>query len=175
MRRLATVALASLLAACAEFGFVLPQPAPDFELAGRFAVTYKGEANSGNMAWRYGAAAEELLITTPMGQGVARITREGRQVTLTTPEPREFRAEDAEALTEKVLGFRLPLAGLADWVRAQPAPGPAQQRRDGEGRLAELEQAGWTIQYLDYAGGRPVRMRLTYPGIDLRLAITAWK
>lgn len=176
MPRLLGFAAALVMAGCAETAFLVAPQAVEFELSGRFAVSYRGEANTGNLAWRHGADAEELLITSPLGQGVARIAREGREVVLTTPEPREYRATDAEALTEQVLGFRLPLAGLADWVRARPAPGASQSRRDAEGRLAELEQAGWKIQYLEYdAGRRPSRLRMTYPGVDLRLAITEWK
>jgi outer membrane lipoprotein LolB len=176
MRRLLGTAAALFLAGCAEPAFVVAPQAVEFELSGRFAVSYRGEASTGNLAWRHGADAEELLITSPLGQGVARISRTGREVVLTTPEPREYRATDAESLTEQVLGFRLPLAGLADWVRARPAPGASQSRRDSEGRLAELEQGGWKIQYLEYdEGRRPSRLRMTYPGVDLRLAITQWK
>lgn len=176
MPRLLGFAAALFLAACAEPAFVVAPQAVEFELSGRFAVSYRGEANTGNLAWRHGADAEELLITSPLGQGVARISRTGRDVVLTTPEPREYRATDAESLTEQVLGFRLPLAGLADWVRARPAPGASQSRRDAEGRLAELEQGGWKIQYLEYdEGRRPSRLRMTFPGVDLRLAITEWK
>ena len=86
-----------------------------------------------------------------------------------------FFPSDAESLTAQVLGFRLPLAGLADWVRgAASASSPAKEEKDAEGRLTKLEQAGWQIEYQDYAGGRPSRMRLTYPGIELRLAISKW-
>jgi len=78
-------------------------------------------------------------------------------VTLTTSEGRDASAADAEELTERLLGFRIPLAGLADWVRGRPAPAPAPTlvRRDAAGRLAELEQSGWRIEYLEYAGTRP--------------------
>jgi len=176
MPRLVGFAAALFLAGCAEPGFVVAPQAVEFELSGRFAVSYRGEANTGNLAWRHGADAEELLITSPLGQGVARISRTGGEVVLTTPEPREYRATDAESLTEQVLGFRLPLAGLADWVRARPATGASQSRRDAQGRLAELEQGGWKIQYLEYDElKRPSRLRMTYPGVDLRLAITEWK
>lgn len=175
MPRLLALAAAAFLAGCAEVAFQVEPRSVEFELSGRFAVSYRGEANTGNLAWRYGADAEELLITSPLGQGVARIARDGREVVLTTPEPREYRAADAESLTEQVLGFRLPLTGLADWVQARPAPGPSQVRHDPEGRLTELAQSGWTIQYLEYEGGRPSRLRLRYPGVDLRLAITQWK
>lgn len=175
-RALALVATL-LVAACAEMRFLAPGGDAEFELTGRIAVRWRDESSTGNIAWRHGARNDEVLITTPLGQGVARIVRAGDAVTLTDAEAREYRAADAETLTEQVLGFRLPLAGLADWVRARAGPGPSQVRTDSSGRMAELEQSGWKIEYLEWgADGRlPARMKLTYPGLELRLAIAEWK
>ena len=102
--------------------------------------------------------------------------KRGEEVVLTTAEPREYRAPDVESLTEQALGFRLPLRGLADWVRARPAPeAPAKVDKGGDGRISAIEQSGWRIEYQAYEGERPSRLRLLYPGIDLRLAISEWK
>jgi outer membrane lipoprotein LolB len=180
---------AFLLAACAQL-----QTAPPgkivFELNARLAARYGAESFSGNLAWRHAERSDEMLITTPMGQGVARIVREGDAVTLTTAEPKEYHAADAESITEQVLGFRLPLAGLADWVQARPSgeaslnsgkaspnSGDAAFKEDKgpDGRLLKLEQSGWRIEYQEYDGERPKRLRLLYPGIELRLAISSWK
>lgn len=148
-----------------------------FQLSGRIAVRYDDQGSSGNVSWRHRAAGDEMLITSPLGQGVARIERADGMVTVTAADQRVYRAHDAESLTEQVLGFRVPLAGLSDWVRARPAPGPARQTRDERGRLSELEQDGWHIYYLAYADGDglPARMRLVYPGLELRLAIDDWQ
>ena len=177
MPRVLAFAAALLVAACAEMQFQRPDAEAEFELSGRIAVRFKDESSTGNFAWRHGARNDEVMITSPLGQGVARIVREGNAVTLTDAEGREHRAADAEALTEQALGFRLPLAGLADWVRARPGPGPSQVRKDGEGRIAELEQSGWKIEYQEWGadGKLPARMKLTYPGLELRLAIAQWK
>ncbi|MDA8109802.1 MAG: lipoprotein insertase outer membrane protein LolB [Betaproteobacteria bacterium] len=170
---------ATLLAGCAALGSrVVPAGQAEFELSGRIAVRYDHEASSGNLAWRHAARADEMLITSPLGQGIARIVRSGDAVTLTTSDDRRYRASDAEALTEKVLGFRVPLRGLADWVRGRPEPGNAAQTRyDADGRLVELEQSGWRIEYLAYAadGKLPSRLKLTYPGLELLLAINEWR
>jgi len=157
--------------------FRRPEATFEFELSGRIAVRFRDESSSGNFAWRHGAADDEVLITTPMGQGVARIVRAGEAVTLTDAEGREHRASDAESLTEQVLGFRLPLAGLAQWIRARPGPGPAEERKDATGRMVELLQSGWKIEYLDWQedGRLPARVRLQYPGLELRIAISQWK
>jgi len=174
--RLLALAPAALVAACADFAFLLPGETLDFELNGRIAVRYRDDASSGNIAWRHRRDGDELLLTTPLGQGVARIVRADGGVTLTTADSKEHRAADAEALTESVLGFRLPLVGLADWVRGRAGAGQADVTRDAQGRLARLVQAGWTVDYLEYGEDRlPTRIKLAYPGIEIRLAIGEWK
>ena len=175
MRLILLSVMLLLAGGCAQ----LQTKAPDdveFSLSGRLAARYGKDAFSGNIAWRHAKSADEMLITTTLGAGVARIVRDGDSVVLTTAEPREYRASDAEALTEEVLGFRLPLAGLADWVRGRPSnESEAKIERDGEGRLRSLEERGWKIDYQEYEGKLPSRMRLIYPDIELRLAISKWE
>jgi len=173
---LAATALAA--AACAGPRFLLPATEAEFEASGRFAVKYGEQAASGNFAWRHAPASDEMLLTTPFGQGIARIVRADGVYTLTTPEARAYRAADAESLTEQALGFRLPLAGLADWARGRPAPAPAPSdlRRDDKGLLASFTQSGWAVEYSEYDdAARPLRLRLVRPGLELRLAISEWR
>jgi len=153
--------LAAFVAACAQVEIKPPEGPLEFSLAGRIAARYGKESFTGNIAWRHARDGDELLIGTPTGQGVAQIVRQGEAVLLKTAEPREYRDTDAEALTERVLGFRLPIDGLADWVQGKPSP--------------QLESRGWKVEYQERdAQGRPTRMRLTYQGIELRLAISQW-
>jgi len=167
--------VAFLLAACAQLETQIPADQV-FELNGRLAARQGQEAFAGNISWRHAGSVDELLVTSPLGQGVARIVRKGDSVVLTTAEPREYRAPDVESLTEQALGFRLPLVGLADWVRGRPsAHAPANVARGPEGRVTSIEQSGWRIEYHEFAAERPSRMRLSYPGVELRLAVTEWK
>jgi outer membrane lipoprotein LolB len=152
---------AALVAACAQVEVKPPAGALEFSLAGRIAARYGDESFTGNLRWRHAGEGDELLISTPTGQGVAQIVREGNAVLLKTAEPREYRDNDAEALTTRVLGFPVPIDGLAEWVQGKPAP--------------QLEGRGWKVEYQERdAQGRPTRMRLTYQGIELRLAISQW-
>lgn len=174
LRVLAVVA-ALLCAACAELPRA-PAGVVEFELSGRFAARYRDEAASGLLSWRHQAGRDDLLLSTPFGQGLARITRDGEAVTLVAGDDKRYTAADAETLTEQVLGFRLPLRGLADWVRARPATdAPAAAEYAQDGRLLSLEQHGWRIEYSNYEGARPTRLKLSYPGLELRLAISEWK
>jgi outer membrane lipoprotein LolB len=163
------------LAACAE----LPRASGEnyeFELTARFAASYRNEAASGNLQWRHRAARDEVMLSSPFGQGLARISRDGESVVLVAGDDKRYSAADAETLTEQVLGFRLPLRGLTDWVRARPATdAPAQAEYAQDGRLLALEQHGWRIEYMAYEGIQPKRLKLIYPGLELRLAITEWK
>ena len=159
MRRLL---IAFLLGACAQIEVKPPAGPLEFDLTGRIAARYREDAFSGLLTWRHAADGDEMLISTPMGQGVARIVRQGEAVAITTSEGREYSDRDGEALTERVLGFRLPLAGLADWVRGRPAPA--------------LEERGWKVEYQERdAENRPTRLRATYPGVELRLVISRWE
>jgi outer membrane lipoprotein LolB len=165
----------ALLCACAQVE-LKPPSTVDFDLAGRIAARYGNDAFTGNIGWRHAGRGDELLISTPMGQGVARIVREGDAVQLTTAEGKTYRAPDAESLTERTLGFRLPLEGLADWVQGRASPDmPARVDKGADGKLRALEQRGWKVEYQQYEGERPALMRLTYQGIELRLAISQWR
>jgi outer membrane lipoprotein LolB len=179
--RSAVIWLCLLLAGCAAMQVELPPEGPigeAFSISGRVSVKYGAEAQSGKITWHHDAASDELLLSTPLGQGVARIARTDDLVTLTTSDQKTYQANDAETLTEQVLGWRLPFAGLPDWVRGRAAAGaPAQTRRDGSQRLAELRQSGWLVEFLEYQGesGPPLRLRLSRENLEIRLVIDQWR
>jgi outer membrane lipoprotein LolB len=152
---------AAFLAACAQLEIKPPEGPLDFSLSGRIAARSGNEAFTGNIAWRHVKTGDELLISTPTGQGVAQILRQGDAVVLKTSEGREYRAADSESLTQRVLGFRLPIEGLAETVQGRPS--------------RALESRGWKIEYQEYdAQRRPMRLRLTNAGAEVRLAISQW-
>jgi outer membrane lipoprotein LolB len=170
-----------LLAGCAA---IEQQPAPAgpigdaFHLSGRVSVKYGTEAASGKISWQHDAAGDDLLFSTPLGQGVARIVRRDDLARLTTSDQKVYQAGDVETLTEQVLGWRLPLAGLPDWVRGRAAAGaPAQTRLDSSRRLAELTQSGWRVEFLDYKSenGPPALLRLSRKEVEIRLVIDQWQ
>jgi len=168
------------LSACATLPVILPGANPGgFELSGRAAIRYGEQGGSTRIVWRHGSAIDDLLITGPLGQSIARIARYNEEVVLTTAEGREFRAADAEALTESVLGWRLPLAGLPDWLRGRPAAArPARVERDEQGRIRELLQDEWLVEYLAWNEALPARMNLSRDGargrVEIRLILDQW-
>jgi outer membrane lipoprotein LolB len=165
-------AAAVLLAGCAALSEA-PVPSGGFELSGRVAVRYDEQALSARMFWRHSEDSDELLITSPLGQGLARITRRRGEFLLATGNGKEYHAADAETLTEEVLGWRLPLDGLADWVQGRPKPGvPSEFSGGGAG---DLRQDGWLVHYDEFRDGRPFRMLLAREDLEIRLIIDRWK
>jgi outer membrane lipoprotein LolB len=161
VKRAVLALLAALAAACAQVEIKPPAGPLDFDLVGRIAARSGKEAFTGNLTWRHAKGGDEMLISTPTGQGLAQILRQGDAVVLKTSEGREYRAADSEELTERVLGFRLPIEGLAETVQGRPSPA--------------LESRGWKIEYQEYdAQRRPVRLRLTNAGAEVRFAISQW-
>jgi len=141
-------------------------------------VKYGAEAASGRITWQHDVASDDLLFSTPLGQGVARIVRRDALVSLTTSDQKVYQAGDVETLTEQVLGWRLPLNGLPDWVRGRAAAGaPAQTRLDGAQRLAELRQSGWLVEFLEYksTNGPPAMLRLSREDVEIRLVLDQWR
>ncbi len=115
-----------------------------------------------------------MLITNPLGQGIATLNRNDGEVVLQTADTRTFRAPDAESLTKQVLGWQIPLAGLPFWVRARAASGPAELGRDDSGRITRIVQDGWQIDCQDYEDERPTRVVLKREGLEIRLFIDRW-
>jgi outer membrane lipoprotein LolB len=167
-------AAAAVLGACAslpEAGGPLPG---GFELSGRVAVRYGKDASSGRVLWRHSSDTDELLITSPFGQGIARLNRNGDQFRLLTGDQKEYRADNAEDLTEQALGWRLPLGGLADWVQARPSPGRPAEVRGERNRDLELWQDGWHVTYEEFRDGRPFRLRMSRENLEIRLIVDQW-
>lgn len=158
-------------------------PAPivrQFDLGGRVAVRYQEQGFSANLDWQHSEKSDQLLILNPLGQGVAQISRDDNGVTLKTADRRELMASDAEALTQQVLGWRLPLKGLGYWVVGAAAPGPVNiLERDAAGRLARIEQEGWSIAYRDYRTVNgfdlPTRVELVRPELEIKLVADNWR
>ena len=157
-----------------------------FALEGRVAVRYGAENISGRIAWTHDPARDEIGLASPLGNQLAQLVRAADGVTLTDSRQEVFRAADAESLTQQRLGWRLPLAGLTDWVQGRVAAGTAtdqaapEVQRDIAGRLSFLMQSGWRIDYSyeDDTARLPKRLILHYlkaiEPLEIRLVIERW-
>ena len=185
-----SAALAVLVAGCAQWlGFAPPPsarlalaPMPErFHLEGRVSVKADQESFSGGLSWRRDARTQELLLSTPLGQGIAELRGDDKGVTLTDAKGKAYRAPDADTLVRDALKLELPLRGLTWWVVGHPRPGAAYRGvPDEAGRLASLEQDDWRIEFSRYQPvgqtvlpGRLVARR--GDALEVRLVVDEWE
>jgi len=176
-----TALLALILGGCASVPSaprinVEPSLQARWTLQGRIGVQAGEQSLSGQIHWQHRADTDEVLLNSPLGQGVARIVRNVEGVMLEVPNQPTRRAPDAESLTREALGYALPVAGLVWWVQARPDPDQAfEATRDAAGRLTQLRQNGWVIDYLQYAAdARPRKLVVAREGLEIRLVADSW-
>lgn len=170
-RPLAALAAASVLAlaGCATPS-APPGPAagegPPNLWTGRFAATVteagdgaREERSSGRFSLRVEGPSTELELSSPLGQTIAQVRLDDGRATLLAADGKSWQAPSAEALTEQVFGWRVPLANLPDWLEGRIAE-PTE--RDGSRVVAGLDH-GWSVRIDASEAGRPRRLALDWP------------
>lgn len=151
---------------------------------GRFAVRYvdqNGQTRNayGNFDWRQQGDTVTLQLVSPLGQTLAIVTSSPASATLELPNRQPVTADNVTSLMQHTLGFALPVEGLRYWLASSPAPTSRAKTivdPDQTSRMKEIDQEGWTIQYLAYADAPATgvkRLDLTRqdPPLDIKLVL----
>lgn len=139
-------------------------PPSRFAFNGRLAVRHGTERHNLRIDWRHAPDRDEILLATPLGQGLAEISRDAAGARLQLADRRSFVADDWSGLAEQAFGFRLPLAAAPRWLL-----GNALDAADTEGwRIRVLERES------DDATALPVLIELERDDIAVRLKIDEW-
>ncbi len=174
-KRLAAIAVsigtACLLGACASLQPPEPPPAaPGVELtrwSGRFSATYAqpGETDGENRAsgrFRLERLASHtvLELSGPLGQTIASAQVDDRGARLTDSNGRTYQAASAEALTERLFGWRVPVLALPGWLQ-----GRIRTPVDAEaGKVWTGTDSGWSIRIESWIDtGRARVLELVWP------------
>ncbi len=149
-----------------------------FSLEGRFSLRNEDKSYSGRMSWRHDRGGDEVLLSSPLGQGIAEIVSDADGARLTANDGRVYSAADAETLTREVLGYPLPLEQMSDWVRGRLRDAE-ESSFDELGRPFKQRVAMWKIEYgyeNDDASAVPNRIfaERVGGGLELRLRIDEW-
>lgn len=189
------VFFALLLAACARQPVQLPEPdraalwtvhstrlagLRDWRFRGRIAVRLAKEAWSATLDWRETLDTYTLRVLAPLGRGTFELSGTAAGVELRTADNRVLRAADAETLLRENLGWYLPVSGLRWWIRGLPHPGakPDHLGVSDSGRLDDLIQDGWQVDYQEYRLQEepvlPGKMSLENGAVRVRIVISEW-
>jgi outer membrane lipoprotein LolB len=151
-----------------------------FAVAGRIGVMTEKKGFSGSLRWHHNVEGDDISFYSPFGAKLGELSANSSGVTLVTSDQKSYSAQDAESLTQNVLGWRLPLSGLSDWALGRPAAGGVQVLAwyDG-GMIARMQQDGWNIEYLSYreSGGLklPGKIVLKSSKLDFKLVVESWQ
>ncbi|ABI59393.1 outer membrane lipoprotein LolB [Nitrosomonas eutropha C91] len=153
-----------------------------FVLTGRLVVNAKQQKFSGGIRWRHTRQRDEIYLFSPLGQVVAEILQDQTGVRLTTSEPAIYQAQSAEYLTNQVLGWELPLAGLQFWVRGEHYPGTiAEKDLNRNNRTVAIRQDGWNIAYQSYYPEQPTvpalprLLEFSRMDVKMKLIVDQWE
>jgi outer membrane lipoprotein LolB len=151
-----------------------------FSLQARIGVQTEGKGFSGSLHWQHYADHDDIALFSPLGGQVASIQKNGNAVTLTDANGHIQTAVDAETLTQNLLGWRLPLQGLANWSLGRPHSKPIQALSlDERGLISRLQQDGWLIRYDHYSeyNGHllPSKISLHNEKLSLKILIEEWR
>ncbi|MFW5431595.1 MAG: lipoprotein insertase outer membrane protein LolB [Methylophilaceae bacterium] len=152
----------------------------DFSLKGRLGIKTKPKSFSARLAWQHTSEKDNIDVYSPLGGKVANIVKTPEEVTLIDNSKKSIKAKDIEALTEKALGFRLPLSGLSHWALGRPNNQGIVNAMtwDQNGRISTLQQNGWDILYKEYKDNEgyflPRKVTLKNESMTLKLIVDKW-
>lgn len=155
------------LAACAQLPVPdasqrTPRTLSEFELDGRIVVRDDQNRHYANISWRHRLGQDAILVTTPLGQGVAELLRDPEGARLVTADGKTYAAADWAALFQQLFGVRLPLDELPAWLT---------------GRAPPLTSA-WRVEYLEYESDArdalPTLIQVSRGDQELRLKVSTW-
>ena len=129
--------------------------------------------------WRQQEQEFDIDLHGPLGRKVAAINGKEGDVQLTTSKGKSYSATDPEDLMQDLFGYSLPVNGLRYWMRGIPDPQQkyASLELDEQGRLKQLNQAGWSIDYNRYHDGEPAMpafIKITNQTLNANIVIDHW-
>lgn len=149
-------------------------------LEGRISIRYEDEAWHAGLFWHQISDIYQIRLIAPFGQGGAQLDGNANGVVLNSGEG-EFRADSADKLLAEQFGWQIPVDGLRYWATGQSAPAPEPVvKYDESGRLAELQQGDWHVEYRAYVVVQditlPSKIFLKHStGLDVRVVVDNWK
>lgn len=156
------------------------RPDEPFAIDGRLSARRGSDGVSVAFAWTHDRARDELVITNPLGQTIAELASDAsaRRIEVRTADGRREESADWASLTERVVGFPLPVESLAFWAQGTPRAATAYQvETDASGRASTLLQDGCQIvyAYADASTPQPSRLSLSCHDVELRIVIDRWR
>lgn len=145
---------------------VLGPPLQNFAIEGRLALRRGQRSDHLHFSWRHTPTNDDVLFMSPLGAGVAELTRDATSARLMRPKQPPVVADSLPALAQQVFGTPLPLDALTEWLRgARPA------------LIGNVND--WVIEITDTTPYRQRRLlraaTITRDDVELKLIVDDWQ
>ena len=156
-RRLSLLVLAATLAGCATTSTNVATVGAyrdTIDLSGRLSVNYqkdgKTESLNGSFDWVQRPGGVDVTLTNPLGQTVATIQVTPQSATLTQAGRPPLTEGSIDTLTQRTLGWPLPVSGLRDWLQGYAVDAQGQRFSASPARNEVNTQDGWRLRFVEW-------------------------
>ena len=177
LRGSAAVLVLTVLAAC-QTAPIKPtvwqagsRDALNFVASGRLAVKQNEKGSYANFDWDSNGRMQQLSVNTPLGNTVGELCQDGTGVVATASNGEVYQAATASELSERLMGFAIPVESLDLWAHGYYAEN-TPHTVDEQGRLL---QAGWKIERQTDGEGHPRLLVLDNQQLSIRLAFNDYQ
>lgn len=123
-----------------------------WRVSGRVGVKSGRRGGQATVIWQRAGDAHEVRLWGPLGSGRMMLEQQGGSAVLRDGTETVVRGTRAEEVLYRAVGWWIPFTEMQHWILGLPAPdGDSSWELDAWGRLSSLEQAGWSVEFLDYS------------------------
>ncbi len=190
VRVMLVAGLALVLAACAPReqrpeGAWMAEREALFEAYNAWSVSGRVSLSDGERGgqlafdWRTDGDWHEVRLRTVMGGRQWRLRFAPGEARLVGSEVGELTGAHPDPLVEQAVGWPIPVADLAWWIRGLAPPhANGEMRFDDDGTLASARRAPWTLDFQRFEQGEhallPTRLQADSPPYRVRLVLRNW-
>ncbi len=124
------------------------------DLSGRLSVNYqkdgRQESLTGNYDWIQRPGRVDVTLANPLGQTMATIEVTPQSATLTQAGRAPVSEADIDTLTQRTLGWPLPVAGLRDWLQGYAVDAQGQRFAASPARNEVVTKDGWRLRFVEW-------------------------
>lgn len=124
------------------------------DLDGRLSVNYQKSGNRESMTvnfdWTQRPGQVDVTIANPLGQTVATIAVTQQAATLTQAGRAPVTEADVDTLSQRTLGWPLPVSGLRDWLQGYAVDAQGQRFSASPARNEVTTQDGWRLRFVEW-------------------------
>lgn len=149
-----------------------------WQIQGKIAVQTAKDSGSATVNWTKRGQSYQVSLMGPLGTHSMKLNGRPGKVILTSSDGKTATAASPEQLLAQQWGFNIPVSYLNYWIRGLPAPGAANKQFDAQGRLKDLNQQGWHVQFIDYAQKKgvelPSKIFLASNSVKVKIIVYDW-